>query len=48
MNLVWIIGLTIYVWVEKILPGGVVISRLMGVLLAIWGLGLLMGQILPC
>ena len=45
MNLYWIVGLTIYVWVEKILPGGVLISRLMGVLLAIWGLGLLTGQI---
>ena len=39
MNLYWIVGLTIYVWVEKILPGGVIISRLMGVLLAIWALG---------
>jgi len=45
MNLYWIIGLTIYVWIEKILPGGVLISRLMGVFLAIWGLGLLTGQI---
>lgn len=45
MNLYWIIGLTIYVWVEKILPGGVLISRLMGVLLALWGLGLITGHI---
>ena len=44
MNLFWIIGLTIYVWVEKILPGGEFISRLMGALLAIWGLGILAGQ----
>jgi len=45
MNLFWIIGLTIYVWVEKILPGSELISRLMGGLLALWGLGLLTGII---
>ena len=45
MNLFWIIGLTIYVWIEKILPGGEIISRLMGGLLALWGLGLLTGFI---
>jgi predicted metal-binding membrane protein len=45
MNLYWIIGLTIYVWVEKILPGGQLISRLMGTLLALWGFGILTGII---
>jgi predicted metal-binding membrane protein len=45
MNLFWIIGLTIYVWIEKILPGGELISRLMGGFLALWGLGLLTGII---
>ncbi len=39
------IGLTIYIWVEKILPGGESVSRLMGALLALWGLGLLAGYI---
>jgi predicted metal-binding membrane protein len=43
MDLYWIIGLTIYVWIEKILPGGETISRLMGGLLALWGLGVLTG-----
>lgn len=38
MNLYWIIGLTIYVWVEKMLPGGPFTARIMGVLLVIWGL----------
>jgi predicted metal-binding membrane protein len=38
MNLYWIIGLTIYVWVEKMLPGGPLTARIMGVLLAVWGL----------
>ena len=46
MNLYCIIGLSIYLWVEKILPGGVLISRLMGVVLALWGLGLLTGYYL--
>jgi predicted metal-binding membrane protein len=45
MNLYWIIGLTIYVWVEKILSGGEIISRLMGTFLALWGLALLSGYI---
>jgi len=45
MNLYWIIGLTIYVWVEKILPGGALTSRLMGAFLTLWGLGLLAGII---
>jgi predicted metal-binding membrane protein len=45
MNLYWIIGLTIYVWVEKVTPTGELISRLMGVILALWGLGLLVGYI---
>jgi len=45
MNLFWIIGLSIYVWVEKILPGGHTISRLMGGFLALWGLAVLTGLI---
>jgi len=44
-DLYWIIGLTIYVWVEKILPGGALTSRLMGAFLTLWGLGLLAGII---
>lgn len=45
MNLYWIVGLTIYVWVEKVASGGELISRLMGTLLALWGLGILTGFI---
>jgi len=45
MNLYWIIGLTIYVWVEKIMPGSQFIGRLMGALLALWGFGILTGII---
>jgi len=38
MNLYWIIGLTIYVWVEKSWPGGPFAARIMGVLLVVSGL----------
>jgi len=37
MNLYWIIGLAIYVWVEKMLPVGLHLDRLMGAILAVWG-----------
>ena len=43
MNLYWIIGLTVYVWLEKTLPFGTKASRFIGVLLTIWGLYLLSG-----
>ena len=43
MNLYWIAGLTIYIWVEKMLSPGLRIDRLMGMLLLIWGGVLLMG-----
>jgi len=41
MNLYWVIGLALYVWVEKVLPGGQWTGRLMGVLLTAAGLYLL-------
>jgi len=41
MNLYWITGLTIYIWVEKMLPAGLRVDRIMGVLLGIWGLALI-------
>ena len=44
MNLIWIAGLTIYVWVEKILPAGEIISRVMGGLLIAWGVGILVSS----
>ena len=42
MNLFWIFGLTIYVWVEKMLPANLRVDRYMGTLLTIWGAGLLL------
>jgi len=41
MNLYWIAGLAVYVWVEKILPSGETLSRLMGGLLIAWGAAIL-------
>lgn len=37
MNLIWIAGLAVYVWVEKILPGGPITARIMGGILIFWG-----------
>ncbi|MDX1460878.1 MAG: DUF2182 domain-containing protein [Xanthomonadales bacterium] len=42
MNLLWIAGIAAYVWVEKLLPGGLVISRVMGALLITWGTAILL------
>jgi predicted metal-binding membrane protein len=41
MNLFWIAGLAIYVWVEKLLPGGELAARIMGAALIAWGLTVL-------
>jgi predicted metal-binding membrane protein len=45
MNLYWIAGLAIYVWIEKVMPGGPAASRIMGVLLMAWGLAVLAGKL---
>lgn len=37
MNLVWIAGLALLVLAEKLLPGGPVVSRLLGAGLSVWG-----------
>jgi predicted metal-binding membrane protein len=37
MNLAWIAGLALLILVEKVAPGGDVVSRMVGVGLAIWG-----------
>jgi predicted metal-binding membrane protein len=37
MNLVWIAGLAVYVWLEKVLPAGGALSRATGALLIAWG-----------
>lgn len=41
MNLIWIAGLTIYIWVERTMPGGQVLARIMGATLVLWGASLL-------
>jgi len=41
MNLYWIIGLAAYVWLEKAMPGGPWVSRVVGVVLIAWGTVLL-------
>lgn len=38
MNLVWIIGLTLYVLIEKLVPAGHRVGNLAGGLLVLWGL----------
>jgi len=43
MNLLWMAVLTTMLCVEKIAPGGRILSRLFGVALAAWGLWLLLG-----
>jgi len=37
MNLIWIIGLALFVFAEKILPAGVAFGRATGLLLIAWG-----------
>ena len=41
MNLYWIVGIAIYVAVEKVLPAGQEIAKMMGAVLMVWGVGLL-------
>jgi predicted metal-binding membrane protein len=41
MNLIWIAGLAIYVWIEKFLPASKVTSKVTGGLLIVWGIGIL-------
>ncbi len=45
MNLYWIIGLCIYVWIEKIAAGGESLSRITGAILSLWGMALITGMI---
>ena len=42
MNLVWVAGLAVYVWLEKAMPGGIIVSRAMGVLLIVAGITFLL------
>lgn len=45
MNLYWIVGIAVYVAVEKVLPGGPRIAKIMGAALMAWG-GWLLAQYL--
>ncbi len=38
MNLLWVVGLTILVAAEKLVPGGTLLSRISGSALILWGL----------
>ena len=42
MNLFWIIGLALYVLIEKLLPAGPRIGQLIGIVLIAWGVVLLL------
>ena len=42
MNLYWIIGLALYILIEKLLPAGARIGQLTGVVLIVWGAVLLL------
>jgi len=44
MNLFWITGLALYVWIEKALPGNRRVARLMGGVLCAWGLWVLFAR----
>ena len=45
MNLVWIAALAAFVLVEKVIPKGLVISRVTGLLLAIWGAWMVIAEL---
>ena len=37
MNLYWLAGLTVFVLLEKVIPGGHVLGSLTGIALIVWG-----------
>ena len=39
MNLLWVVGLTLLVASEKLLPNGLWLQRVSGVALILWGVG---------
>ena len=45
MNLPWIAVLTIFVLLEKVSPRGRLVSRLSGVMFAVWGMALLVSGV---
>ena len=38
MNLLWVVGLTVLVASEKLLPGGSLLAKVSGVAFVLWGL----------
>lgn len=42
MNLLWVVGLTLLVAAEKLLPGGPWLTRIAGIAMIIWGTGLIL------
>jgi len=40
MNLIWIVGLALFVLIEKVMPAGVAVGRVTGLLLIAWGVWL--------
>ena len=45
MNVWWIAIIAVFVLVEKIAPTGLVVGKLAGILLAVWGIWLLLGSV---
>ncbi len=45
MNLLWMVIITVLVFLEKVVPGGFWISRLAGLLLIVWGMWMALGEI---
>jgi predicted metal-binding membrane protein len=41
MNLFWIAAISVFVLLEKVVPRGLVVGRVTGVLLAAWGIWVL-------
>ena len=46
MNLIWILGLALYVLIEKLLPAGVLFGKITGALLVLWGAWLVISTLL--
>ena len=45
MNLLWIAALAAFVLVEKVIPKGLLVSRLTGLLLAGWGVWMVAAEL---
>jgi len=45
MNLLWVAILAIFVLLEKLMPAGVLVSRIAGTLMILWGIALLLNVI---